>query len=339
MIHHYTMRTYTAALLDLFNDLEVQYKLSDGSLKTKNIPLNYSGREKAIVMDKYTIEQILSGNINVLPRATLTLLGMQKSKNRTTNKNLKINTVKTVDSFSYSWNSVPYIVNYELIIQCRGMNELTSIIEQICPKFNPIVNIDVADAQNLSEYTRIPITLDDITWTDDEYSELSSNVFTITAQLGVSGSLYSPIREIEKIKEFKIFINEDERDGTYTKKSILNWDVEDSEIVGEVDSNIVENTETFPPFINGLVPDVAFTVGENILTGVFNDVDNPIYELNFEFTILTGSEFVKSSSNDFNSFKLDVNDDTPVGTEIEIQFKVTDVHGNFDSIDKIFVIG
>lgn len=339
MIHHYTIRTYTAMLLELFNDLEIQYKLDDSTVKTKNIPIVYSTREKALILDKVTREQILSGNLNVLPRASLVLSGLEKTNQRTTNKNIKTNKLKKTDTFEYSWNSVPYAFNYELIIQCRGMNELASIIEQIAPQFNPTVEIDVADAQNLTEYTRVPVSLMGIDWDDgDGYNELSSNIFTLTVQVSVQGSLYPPIKEIDRIKEFKMFLNETNDDGeTYNRRFIMNWDVDTAGEVENEETVTIDNVAQYPPVITGLVCD-NFTIGENEIVGVWTDEDDKISEDTFEFEIMSGNDYVDSYSNDDNVLTITILDDTESGSEVEIQFKVTDVYGNFDTISKVFTI-
>ena len=129
--HHGTIRTYTGAILDLFNDLEVQYKNSKGEISSRNVPVRFSSREKSSILDEHTVEQILSGNYNVLPRANLLWSAIIKSDNRTTNKHVKVNTKANEDNFEFLYNSVPYELMFELAIVCRGMNEATMIIEQI----------------------------------------------------------------------------------------------------------------------------------------------------------------------------------------------------------------
>ena len=100
-VHHGTIRKYTAVMLDIFNDLEIQYKDSNSVLHSSNIPINFSSIEKAKSLDQYSIEQILSGNTNILPRAALSLMSVQRSETRMSNKNVKINTVKKEDLFEY----------------------------------------------------------------------------------------------------------------------------------------------------------------------------------------------------------------------------------------------
>ena len=102
--HHGTIRTYTGAILDLFNDLEVQYKNSKGEISSRNVPVRFSSREKSSILDEHTVEQISSGNYNVLPRANLLWSAIIKSDNRTTNKHVKVNTKANEDNFEFLYN-------------------------------------------------------------------------------------------------------------------------------------------------------------------------------------------------------------------------------------------
>jgi len=243
MFHHGTIRKYTAALLDIFNDLEIQHKTSSGELLSKKIPIRYSTREKATIFDEYSTEQLLSGNYSILPRASLAMASMAKSEQRVTNKNTKINQFKTDSTIEFSYNSVPYEFSYEIIIQCRGMNEVTQIIEQIAPKFNPTLNVDIWDAQNLSEPTRVPIKLTDIQFSSEEYEELSSNIFTITISIALIGNLYPPIKSQERVQTFMMMINGLDGD-YYTQKEMLEWDVNlDGYLFNETLDNSIDGTE------------------------------------------------------------------------------------------------
>lgn len=231
-MHHGSIRKYTAALLDVFNDLEVQYKNSAGGSVGKRIPLKYSTREKSRILDDYSAEQILSGNHNVLPRATLAMASMSKAESRVMNKNNKIGQFRDVDSMEYMFNSVPYEFSFELNVQCRGMNEATQIVEQIAPVFNPILNIDVWDAANLSEPTRVPVRLDDISIETEDYDEISTNIVNVTLALSLVGNLYAPIKSIPRIKQFQMYFNQIEDEKNATRKEMLEWDVD---VQGAVD--------------------------------------------------------------------------------------------------------
>lgn len=328
--HHNTIRTYTGALLNLFNDLEVQYKNSVGEITSRNIPVRFATKEKSKILDEYSTDQLTSGNYNVLPRANLSWSNMIKAEQRTTNKNVKINTKANENTFEFLYNSVPYEFTYELTIMCRGLNEATMIIEQIACKFNPIINIDVYDATNLDEPTRVPVTLLDIGIEPSEYEELSSNIINVNVGLSIKGNIYPPIKSIERIKEFKMFLNESQEDkfNNYTKKSVFNYDIIDSEL---------KNEEVFIPEIDNTYPIIVEIVGDNVIVGennilaIWEDKDSTIRELNFEWFVLSGDASILGSK---DTAKLIVSEPG----NIEILLKITDENGNYNSKSKIFTV-
>ena len=330
MIHHGTIRKYTAALLDFFNGIEIQYEDSNGTVRSRNVPIKYSSREKINVLSDYLTEQLVSGNTNVLPRASLALSTMIKADQRITNKNVKIATIKTDDTFEYMYNSVPYEFTFELAIQCRGMNEAMMIVEQIAPKFNPTVNIDVWDASNLDEPTRVPVKLLDIGIESEEYEEISSNLVNVNIGLSIMGNLYPPIKTIDRIKDFKMYINQQDGD-FYTKKAIMGWDVLDDGTLDNEELTEVTDTITYAPQVISINAVNTVTVGANDLVVIYDDKDNKLDELVFDWTILSGPATV---SGDLDRAQLVVSAN---GT-VEVQVTITDIFGNYNSLVKTFVI-
>lgn len=327
--HHNTIRTYTGALLNLFNDLEIQYKNSLNEISSRNIPVRFATKEKSKILDEYTTEQLTSGNYNVLPRANLSWSSMIKAEQRTTNKHVKINTKAKEDAFEFLYNSVPYEFTYELNIMCRGMNEATMIIEQIACKFNPIVNIDVYDATNLDEPTRIPVSLLDIGAEPGEYEELSSNIINVSVGLSIKGNIYPPIKSIDRIKEFKMFLNESAVDGfsPYTKKTVFSYDVDDE----------TANEKIFIPEIMNTHPRIIEIVGSNVIVGannltcIWEDDDSTIREVTFEWFILSGAASIIGYK---DTAILSVSG----AGDIEVLCKITDENGNYNSKTKIFTV-
>ena len=331
--HHGTIRTYTGAILDLFNDLEVQYKNSKGEISSRNVPVRFSSREKSSILDEHTVEQISSGNYNVLPRANLLWSAIVKSDNRTTNKHVKVNTKANEDNFEFLYNSVPYELMFELAIVCRGMNEATMIIEQIAAKFNPIVNIDVYDAVNLNKPTRIPVTLLDIGISTDGYEELSSNIITISCGLSVKGNIFPPIKTIERIKEFKMIISDIPGNAENINQEHYKKIVFDSEIIDKKVQNLemsyVDYIDTHPKIIDIVGDNV--NIGSNDILAIWEDIDSTIRELIFEWNIISGNATISA---DKDKAKLLVSE----AGDIEVMLKITDENGNYTSKTKIFTI-
>jgi hypothetical protein len=336
MFHHGTIRKYTAAMLDLFNDLEIQYTDSNGNIRSRNIPIKYSSIEKYRELDNFSTEQLLAGNTNTLPRGAIALSTMIKAEQRTTNKNLKIGKVKGENTFEYMYNSVPFEFTFELAIMCRGMNEAAMIIEQIAPKFNPTVNIDVWDAENLNEPTRIPVKLLDIGIESNEYDELSSNIVTVNVGTSIMGNLYPPIKSIERVKEFKMYIAETvgnkEVGETAVRKAIMGWDVQDDGTLINGTVVNVDRSSNFPPRIVD-VYGLNIGMGVNTLTAIYEDGDNKVSELYFQWEILSGgATIIPVGIGDTAEFYI-----TQPG-DIEVQCKITDVFGNYDTFTKVFTI-
>ena len=326
-MHHGTIKKYTSVLLDLFNDLEIQYMDSNNIQRSKNIPLKYSTVEKSKMLDEYSVKQIIQGNYNVLPVATLSLAGVQKAETRNTNKNLKINTVKNEDSFEFQYNSVSYEFLYDLRIRCRGMNEATMIIEQIAPKFNPTVNVDVYDGLNISEPTRVPIKLLDFGIESEPYEEFSANIITVSASISLMGNLYPPIKSISRIKDFKILLNE-QNGNYYNRRVIMGWDVNDE---GVPENPTIKQAINMVPDIIDILVDGIIKIGTNNLTVIYNDKDSFDYELKFEWFVVTGDANIIANN---NKAELIINS----GTEVEVEIKIIDYNNNYSTLNKIFTV-
>lgn len=208
MISHGTINLYTAGLLSFLRKIKIEYLDENKNLITKNIPIMYSSKEKAKSLEFFKQQDFISGNVNLLPRGTLALVSIMKREDALLNRNIKINKVKNNGSFEYSYNSVPFSFIYEFNIFCRGMSELTSLIEIIMPKFNPNLALDVYDVANLDEPSRIPLKLMDVAFEEvDGFSETSKNIWNATFSMQIDGNLYQNIKRINPLTEYKEAVN------------------------------------------------------------------------------------------------------------------------------------
>ena len=208
MISHGTINLYTAALLSFLRKVKIEYLDENKNLVSKNIPIMYSSKEKAKSLEFFDSDDFVSGNVNLLPRGTLALVSIMKREDALLNRNIKINKVNLNSSFEYSYNSVPFSFVYEFNIFCRGMSELTSLIEIIMPKFNPNLSLDVYDVANLDEPSRVPLKLMDVTFSEvDEFSETSKNIWNLTFSMQIDGNLYQNIKTINPLTEYKEAVN------------------------------------------------------------------------------------------------------------------------------------
>lgn len=225
--HHNTTRKYTASLINLFNNVEVQYVTSDSKIESTKIPLNYSNRDKFAIFDSLLDTNTKSGNYNILPIGFLSLNSIERDMERAQNKNLKIGAHRKEDSIDYMYNSIPYNYHFELNYLCRGMNEATQIIEQIVPLFNPNHHIDVYDGINTQKPTRINLRMTDVQFETEDYEALSSNLITVQFSLVLGGFMYMPILSTTRVKEFDLTLSTIKEDEAI-RNSLQEWDVDSS---------------------------------------------------------------------------------------------------------------
>ena len=326
--NHNTIRAYTLALLNVFNDLCIQYKNSNGDLITVNIPIHYKNVEKSTLMNM-SEQQIISGNMNVLPRAYLVLNSLSKDPDRQTSKLNKVSRFRNGETQEYAYQSVAYLFEYSVVILCRGMSETAQILEEVCPKFNPNISIDVYDRKNLDEAYRAVIQLNSASFEIEEFEELSINLSRVTFDLTLAGFLHEPIQEYSQVLKYNINLHTPD--------------------VNEVDKMIVENDLVQPGYefeSDGNVEDGEVRTGEtnesdyftatlsdlkiNSLTKTIIDDNNLQISIDYrcsrtpkiDFQIITSSDKVEISVDDE-----DINSVYVFGTKntsFTVQAKLTD---------------
>lgn len=181
--YHETIRTSVAVFGSLFNNIVV--KRRDG--KVVPVPLAYGPRVKWLDAQNQ-LTQSTEAFENLLPRMSYEMTGMSYDSNR------KLNNKQSVTGVSPLLGGrgprvnapVPYELNFKLYIQTKNLNDGWQIIEQILPFFQPAYTVRVRHfpdtpefggaqvtpyLQPLNEYD-MPITLEDVTWTDDYQGEI-----------------------------------------------------------------------------------------------------------------------------------------------------------------------
>lgn len=194
----------------LFADLEVQARHSNGKIHSTKIPIQYSNREKADIVNQLSYEQIFSANSQILPRSVLTFTSMTPARERQKNKFSKIFQLE-IDGKKrqFQYNSIPYNFEYQIIAQTRGMNEACQIIEQVCAHFNPSYNLKIKEVPFQNDFTSVKLDLTNTTIEQQDIDDYSTNIVTITFDLTLNGNLYPAIKDSEIIKLVQIFLSND----------------------------------------------------------------------------------------------------------------------------------
>jgi len=328
--HNETLRKYTLALLSTFNNIEVQYKKSTGDLFSSFVPIKFSSREKATILGDHETSQILSGNYNVLPRASLVFESMLRDSVRGQNKSNKISKVIDGETISFSYNAIPYDYNYSVVIQSRGMNEASMIVEGILSKFNPTYSVRLNEYPLFDEPSTIILNLLDVSFEQEEYSEISTNLVTITISLVLKGHVFGPIQDQALIKKFNILTNywggNFQEENEFTRYSLSEWYTNTNQELVSQDLTLFYNTDgqkqQFKPIINDIIVQGTLNVGNTIsLTADFINIDNIEKENIFVWLILNGTGTVTTGSKS-------VSYTSSIPGTTTVQLIITDVHGN-----------
>lgn len=198
MQYHFfsTIKKYTKALLDSFNDILVTRSNS----KYHKVPITFAAKDPSYVLSEAETESLLTGNLNIFPRMSLALETLEPLN---TNRGLnRIDYTKAGKSFIY--NSFGIELNYVVIVEARSMTELTEILEQILPFFTPTLNLRIDELDGLQEPTSIKVELTtvDIDLPIPENNDI--RVCAGTIRLKLHGNLYPRISEPSLIEHVKI---------------------------------------------------------------------------------------------------------------------------------------
>lgn len=193
--HPSTIRKYVATMLVFFSNLRIEY-LSNGKVHQRKLPVFYGNREKLLSIEEHEFQELMNGNTNFLPRASLTIDSMTYDQNRQNNKNVAVQRELTLQSLSsknaYAYVTSapsPYNISVRLNLVTRGMNDAMMLVEQIASFFNPHYTFKMIEEQQESS---IRLQLDSVTFESPEIDQFSSNEVMVEFGFTLYGNMYKP---------------------------------------------------------------------------------------------------------------------------------------------------
>jgi hypothetical protein len=270
---------------------------------------------------------LLSGNYNILPRSSLTLLSMVRNSERQSNK---FNKIATTDFGEFFYNAVAYDFSFDMNIMCRGMNEASSIIEQITSRFSPNYTLLINEIPNQVTPTSTPVQLLDVSLETEEYEDISANIININVGLMLKGNFYAPIEQMDKIHNVDMYMNlwNNSEKNDYTRARYFQYDVTDS-VVQHPNAHTLFETPFIKPVVTDIVSNDSIEVGnELMLRCVVSDFDNKIDELSFIWSV-AGSATIENVITGPKENAILIGTATEIVT---VQVIVTDVHNNTSNI-------
>jgi hypothetical protein len=171
----------------------------DGTVdRDVTVPITFASRQKAFELTADDFSKYREQKYNVIPRISLSFDGLSKSAEKETNKLNK--TIKFNDdgkTLTYTYNSVSYSFEYTISILSDSFTELTMLLEQIIPMFNPTYSIKIKEMDFQTEYRSVPLRLNDVSVDLDMDLGMDDDIRFVNATLSLSidANLYPPIKD------------------------------------------------------------------------------------------------------------------------------------------------
>lgn len=205
-----TTAKYIKALLDTFNDIQVEKYIDKTHKKLVTVPIAFASKDAASVFSQTETEQLLAGNNNILPRMSLSLIDTEKDDPKATARFHTPIVIKDPagNKITFQHNCVPYAFGFTLQVAARSLTDLTAIIEQILPFFNPSIVLRIRELEWLSEPTSIQVDLMSINYDlPDEYDSSEVRIVTADIMMKLHGNIYPPLKNSALIKSVKYYLS------------------------------------------------------------------------------------------------------------------------------------
>ncbi len=198
-----SIRTVTLALLGAFDKVKHWVPKEtevEGETKTSvfDVPITFGNYEKSVMLEDIPTETLTKQNYNFLPRIVLGFESIAKNPDRSKSKFNKISK-KYEDpngdlKLNYAYESVPYDFEFNMLIQARGLNQASMLVEQIMWYFRPTMSLEIQEMPLFAERTITQVTGADPTFEIiDAFEDTDFNLINISIPMVVRSNLYGPI--------------------------------------------------------------------------------------------------------------------------------------------------
>jgi hypothetical protein len=211
--YHGSIRKLVVSFGSLFDEIYVSRKNADGTEEKKiKVPISYAPKEKFY---RKIAELNQSGDRksveSIVPRMAFEITSMVYDPSRKLNSLNKIYTTKDEKdkTFSYSYNEVPYTVEFNLNVMTRNIDDGYQIVEQILPYFTPDFTVSL-NFNELYKKIDVPIVLNSVSSSEEYEGSLADERRMITHTLSFSAKSYvlGPIKQGGLIREIRLTFNE-----------------------------------------------------------------------------------------------------------------------------------
>lgn len=193
--HPNTIKKYVQAMLAFFSNLRIEH-IADGKVYDRKLPVFYGSREKLVSIEEHEFAELMNGNTNYLPRASLLLEAMtydnqrQQNKNNIVSRELTLSSLANNSAFAYTQSAPsPYNISVRLNIVTRGMSDALMLVEQVSSFFNPYYTINIIEQHQESN---VRLQLEGVNFEHPEIDQYSNNEFMTEFSFILYGNMYKP---------------------------------------------------------------------------------------------------------------------------------------------------
>jgi hypothetical protein len=208
------LRKLNLSLISLFSGIQVAKKDSSGNIVAyKDVPIRFVHKQKFIPLLTEDSEANRMWFNQHLPMMALMIKGISYDapKARGGFDSPIFSYVDTNDVTKKIFSGTPYKISYSLGILSMHMSEMSMIIEQILPQFNPYHNITIREWDFLPDLTRdIKVLLSSAINTnfDDEVVEEKFKKIEFELSFETTCNFYLPIQTSDIIKYVSVNIKD-----------------------------------------------------------------------------------------------------------------------------------
>ena len=193
--YHEIIRRTVISFGTLFNEIYIRHKDSAGdSISEMKVPLAYGPTQKFLAR----IEQQAELNKPVamtLPRLSFEMTSIQYDPTRKANVT---QTFKASDGTNLKkvYLPVPYNIGFQLNLMTKLQDDALQVVEQILPFFQPAFTLSIDLVDSIGEKRDIPVTLDNVSFTDDYEGDFSTRrILIYTFNFTAKTYLFGPVAD------------------------------------------------------------------------------------------------------------------------------------------------
>lgn len=214
--HYHIMRKTIIQFLDMFNDIEIaRYDTTTSEIvKYIKVPLKFAPKTRQWYFIEKRDSEGRRIRDKIFPIMAVNLTGLEYDVERQGNKQHTIYKDRDIDSIEYFKNPIPWDFNFELKIAGQYMADITQVLEQTLPYFNPVgmIRLQVPElniGDNINDYGAPPLDLKVIyegssTNAPVEIPEADYRVLEWILNFRVKGWLFQPAQDTKPVKKIPI---------------------------------------------------------------------------------------------------------------------------------------